>query len=542
MKRAISLVLTVLLLVSLMGCGNNAVTTPAPAAEPAAGQEAEPAADQADDPVVNDTPASIFPEINGGQPITIEIFLQALNPTINQEPTLEDPHVFRSTQILADAFMEIHPNVNIEWTRFTHGDDTFSTMENAAEWLTITIAAGTAPHTVFTWGTTFADRDWFIPFNDILEEPNYYAGEPRWKDMFPSYLWNSNTLVAGDNIILAIPLTLSAGPPTAYFYNREIFGRLNLTPPRTWEETFAVGRVLQDHGYFPLIPWSGNAVPVLSLWDISINLAPQFILGFIDDIEFLDGRSMTALENARACLEGYFSPLLHEYAREMWFQVKRKFTELYGEGIEAIDGNLVWQQGQAGMVEDGLWRLPGELADTNRPFEFGLVPNPIASSDTSPFIPTIEFTDSGPFQPDPVHMFNLTKSRIEADGPGSLEATVAFLKYLTVPEHLSMIVMEQGSTLGAVRGTEVPLQLADWITQSFPKVPFGLVWAGSSTLGGYTTEGQQAMSRELEAWVRDMIDDDTFFRRICEMSRADALAYAEAMGADISYWNIVHID
>lgn len=520
------------MLVSLAACtGTTPVAELSSSSESASAQSSSEATEPPDDMTI--------PVINNGEPVTINGWLNSFTPTINTEPTLEEPTVRQAPQKIANAFMELHPNVTIEWTQFGYGDSTFNTMESAAEWLTTTIAAGTAPDMIFAWGTAFADRpDWFIPFNDILEEPNPYAGEAKWKDMFPSYVWTGDKILDGRGNILAVPYSLFPGPPTGYFYNKTIFNELNLTPPQTWEETFTISETLKDNGYMPLIPWPGNRTPVLSIWDISINLGPQYVLGIMDKIDYNKDGRIDAVENARACVEGYFSPVEHEYARELWQQVKRKYTDIYGPGIENIDADEVWRAGKAGMLEDGLWRNATELADTDRNFEFGVVPNPIISNDTSSFVPDIEFTDSGPYQPDPVIMLNLCKPAIEAHGgQGVQDAAVAFLKYLSVPENLSMIIVEGGSDIGAVRGCAVPVQLADWIKLSFPKLPNGLNWMGASTLGGYTTEGQQAMSKELDAWVKGMTDDDSFFKKLDELSKADALKYAEIMGADTSDWN-----
>ena len=61
-----------------------------------------------------------------------------------------------------------------------------------------------------------------------------------------------------------------------------------------------------------------------------------------------------------------------------------------------------------------------------------------------------------------------------------LDAAVKFLKFLTTPENISALVLEQGSDIGAVKGADVPPILTDWISQPFAVTP-KTNWPGAFT-------------------------------------------------------------
>ena len=114
-------------------------------------------------------------------------------------------------------------------------------------------------------------------------------------------------------------------------------------------------------------------------------------------------------------------------------------------------------------------------------------------------------TQSGPYQPEGVAgtTYNVFKPVVE-NNEGTLEAAIAFLKFLTVPSNLSEIVMENGFTLGAVRGTSIPPMLQEYMNQPFPTFSV-------QAPRGFTTEMNQAMAREMEMWVKGQNNDATFY-------------------------------
>lgn len=102
-KRICSLILAVGLLFTIVGCASNNGDTQSGSAQSTAQQIADKYKDMN------------LATINDGKNITIKVHLGDLIPTISETPSEEQPDVFNSTRILADAFSLIYPNVKIEW-------------------------------------------------------------------------------------------------------------------------------------------------------------------------------------------------------------------------------------------------------------------------------------------------------------------------------------------------------------------------------------------------------------------------------------------
>jgi len=474
--------------------------------------------------------AQNYPVINDGKPVTLKVQFHGLTPTTNTTPTPENPNVFNSTRILAEQYMKIHPNVKIEWVR-----QTFPNAVQAIEWWTTQIAGGTAPDIGFTWGTSYADKGWYMVLNDALETSNpYVKGNKKWKDLFPSYLWSSGSIVDSKGEIVAIPMTLFAGPPTAYYYNKDIFNRLGLKPVRSWAEFVDMAKKIKAAGYIAVAPWSGNKAINTDLWDLYFSIGPVYAGRLLPRIDYNKNGLLDPVETLRACKEGYFSTKKNEYARELWRLIKQKFTEVYSPGWENTDYAPLWNEGKVAMKQDGTWAIPGELSNTKRNFDFGMFPPPVVTKETSKYVVSIRFTVKGPYQPDPAVAFNIFEPSIKAHGgEGVKEAAVDFLKFMTTPDNLSQIILEFGSQLGAVKGCKIPPQLQDWFNNSFPILPK----AGWPT--AFTSEGHEVMSRLLDAWVRGMMKDDEFFQKFDDAQQKSADDAIKAQNIDTKGWKIV---
>jgi len=442
---------------------------------------------------------SAYPEINGGRPITLLVDLEGFAPTLNTVPTVENPVVRVAGQRLADKFMSYHPNVKIEWVRNKVGN----TVDQFAEWWTTQIAGGTAPAIGRTQNSAYQERDWYWNLTPALDTPNQYLpGNTRWKDQFPDYLWEraSNTSMAG--WIQAIPLRTPPGPATAYFYNKDLFDKLNLKPPTSFEDLRIVSKALKNAGYLSLVPWT-NETPYSFNWPYQFVVPPSYIYAIFDKIDYNGNGTFETTEQLRAVKAGLFNPVEQESMREMMYLMKEVYLDLYIPGWETADQDRIWNSGNVGMKAWFVGSIPDERSNTNRNFEFGVVPAPTVTSATSKFVKDIPFTQSGPYQPSP-DSWNIIKPVVE-NNRGMEEAAIAFMKFITVPENLSELILENGFALGTVRGVLIPPALESFMAQPFPILPNG------AAPRGFTTEMNQAMSRELEMWVKGQTNDATFF-------------------------------
>lgn len=465
--------------------------------------------------------------INDGKPVRLLVDLNNLTPSISDKPTAENPQVFTSTQLIADAFMEKYPNVKIEWAR---NIPPASSADQLVQYLTSAIASDTAPDILYAFGSIFADKKWFMDLNEVLETPNAYVeGNEKWADLFPSYVFETLKDIEGN--IIALPTTVFPGPPTAYYYNKEIFEKVGVDIPKDWEELMDISAKIQAAGYDTIGPWNGNKTSIVDNWDVQFSVGPAYSMKLKQQMDYDQDGKLELPEQIRAAYEGlYFAD--KDYVKSFWGQIKRKYTEVLSVGYEKTDYQDKWIKGELAMIEDGLWRLPQELSDTERKFDFGMFPPPIVTEKTTEFASQVEYTEQGPYQPAPQHMFNILEPSIQAHGgEGVREAAIEFLKFLTTPENISMIILEKkGSALGAVKGTMIPPELNDWFKNSFPKVD------GTGWLSAPTTTGRSDLNRQLDMWIKGMIDDNTFYRNFDDAMKKDIDSYIKSNNLDTTGW------
>lgn len=471
--------------------------------------------------------------INDGNPVTIKVHLGSIMPTLSSVATPEQPDVFNSTEILRKAFQYIYPNVTIEWARTVDTSDADSLLQ----YLTTQLSSQTAPDIIFAFGSSFADRNWLYDYRECMEQPNVFIeGSTSWKDQFPSYLFAHWSVSDARDNVVGVPLSCAAGTSTGLYYNKEIFNNLQLETPKTWEELVTVTKTLKDNGYVGFAPWggpgSGNRKPTTQVWDIQMSLGPFYAEYQKDKIDYNGDGLQSQAEKLRAAYEGHYFVEGNPYVMDMWRQVKRKYTECLEVGYENTDYESKWLLGKVGILEDGLWRYPEEVSNTEREYAFGIVPPPVVDQTTSQYVNQPQYTEVGPYRPVPSETYSILVPSVEAHGGEAvLDACVKFLQFLTVPDNNNMIVLEQkGKSIGFQKESEIPQELNEYFNQSFPKVPT-FDWPG-----GFTRSGSEKMSIMLEMWVKDQISDAEFAQKFDEEFKKDIDEFIKNMGIDTTGW------
>ena len=126
------------------------------------------------------------------------------------------------------------------------------------------------------------------------------------------------------------------------YYNKQIFSRLNLTPPRTWEALIDQARIIKNAGIIPFANASGDEWTINEI--VFFNLVPNFIGGYKGRMAYLTGEScfnddkMIAAFQALADLIPFLPP---------------NHTLL-----KYIDSLYMFIQGQAAMWMGGSWDIP----------------------------------------------------------------------------------------------------------------------------------------------------------------------------------------
>ena len=451
-------------------------------------------------------------------------------PTINTTPTADNPTVFLSTQKIADAFMELNPDIKIKWARSkpVGGLD-----KEIAQWFTTQINAGTAPAIAFTWGTKYQDRDWYIPLDKYLEQANpYEEGNTKWRDQFPSYLWDRSTIQDVKGNTVAIPIALYAGPATGYYYNKDAFSKAGIASvPKTWEEFITSCQKLKESGYIAVSPWGFFKTVQFTQWVQQFIIGPS-IAGYIKDkCDYNKDGTVDSTETLRAAKEGLYNPVQHEYAKELFKQLKRYYTTVLTPGWENSDFMTPWNKGTLGMKEEGIWAIQTENNNKAKKFSWGVFPAPMMDKDTTPYVGKIEYTEKGPYQPDADLQLNIIKPTVK-DNPELLEAAVKFLQFLTTTQNQSLMILEQGSDIGAVKGCSIPPVLNEYFQNPFPKS------VNASWPSAFTDECSLDLDKNFELWIKGEMKDNDFYKKVNELQQKGADDFIKKMNIDTTGWTI----
>lgn len=454
-----------------------------------------------------------------GEPYTLRIDLNTLMPS---EDTT-NPSANKVAQLIADKFTEMFPNITIEWDR-TKGDDW-------SYWMTTQLASESAPDICFLQGSQYADRGWFVPLNEYLEKPNIFEPENIvWKDMFPNYVWENYLCTDAAGNIVAVPLTLYPGTATAYYYNKEIFEELNLEVPTEWVDFVDICKKINEAGYIAVAPWKDNKKVQTGLWDIQFSLGPTFSYALKDKWDLDGSGSMSQNELLRAAYNGVFNLTADSGGMVMYDLIKEKYTKILQVGAAGTDYEPLWNAGKVAMIEDGLWRLPTENANTQRDFEYGMFPVPVATSATTDKAADVEYK-KGAYNP-PIHeSYQIVKATVERKGEGATEVCVRFLQWLTTSDNVNLLIQEgRGAFIGAVKGTIVPSVLDEWLQNDFARLPTSqwVMWP--------TADSYLRMSKYLEMYVRDMISQDAFIDGYNKELQTGVKDQAAGLGLDTTGW------
>jgi ABC-type glycerol-3-phosphate transport system substrate-binding protein len=146
-----------------------------------------------------------------------------------------------------DEFRAEHPEIEIA-EEIAPGDELKTKLK-------VDIASDNTPDIFFYW----VGESYLRPMIDadlILDMDEYFAlSQSVTRDQWSEETW-SDTMVDGK--IYAIPIEASKA---FFLYNREIFDKYQLTPPKTYEELKQVSKVLSDNGIIPLAMGSKGSNP-----------------------------------------------------------------------------------------------------------------------------------------------------------------------------------------------------------------------------------------------------------------------------------------
>lgn len=466
--------------------------------------------------------------------ITLLVDFHGWGPTLNTEPTLENPKVIQTPQLIVNRFMELNPNIKIKWVR---NKNVSALEEEMSQWFTTQIETNNCPTIAYSWGTKYQYNDWYVDLTDYLEQPNQYVeGNTRWKDLFEDYLFNQTNIRGMNGSIYAIPIFLFAGPATGWYYNKTIFANENIKVPTTWAEFCNVVKTLKQSESFGqngtvAAPWSYFNSIQIDQWVAKASLGPSFASCIFDETDYDSDGCVTEVEQVRATLEGLYSPVNHQYAKDYYFELKKYYTEILEPGWLTTDYYNSWQNGNVAMMEDGTWRMIDENNSKGRDFESEVFPSPIIGKDSYDYLPEIEYTEKGPYQPGVDFQLNIMKPAVK-DNPKKLKAAVEFLKFMTQPNFISLYAEEWGADLPATKnGTYSPL-LENWMNNKFAIIK------QTNWPQAFVTEQNSKLNRLFAEWLNGRKNNKDFFENVDKIQTEGARKAIEKLKINTEGWNV----
>lgn len=153
---------------------------------------------------------------------------------------IEGPEEVAIGDKIVAEFEKKHPGVKVEWDRSTGEDYQFTGLPSLLE-------SDTPPDVYFEWGgdrvLNHALDGEALAITDLAEEMKSFINESAWSG--GNYQGEQYLIPYAQDVTIMI------------WYNKDIFDRLDLKEPATWDEFLNICQVLKDHEITPIL--MGNA-------------------------------------------------------------------------------------------------------------------------------------------------------------------------------------------------------------------------------------------------------------------------------------------
>ncbi|MGM0747600.1 MAG: ABC transporter substrate-binding protein [Bacillota bacterium] len=220
-------------------------------------------------------------------------------------------------------FEKEHPDIHIQTEAVLN--------DSYKDKIKVMLGTSSPPDVFFSWSDEFAAK--FIRGNKALDISSYYKNDTEWSSQLVGTQIKPFTYEEKE---YGVPWQMDA---KSFFYNKDIFEKLNLKPPSTWEELIEVSKKLKANGYTPIS--FGTKAP----WTISHYIG-TLNQRMVDEKtrerdydaktgEFTDEGYVKALEKLKELMP-YFNEHVnsidHEYARQQFKSGKSAI--MYAETAE----------------------------------------------------------------------------------------------------------------------------------------------------------------------------------------------------------------
>jgi raffinose/stachyose/melibiose transport system substrate-binding protein len=408
-----------------------------------------------------------------------------------------------------EEYQRLHPHVRIE-LRPLGGADMVE-----GEYIKTQIHGGMAPDIVQVNTETVwqdIDKGWWIELDEFFDQPNPYAapGEPgsdQWWNSFANVaLTKAKRAPNGKLYSLTFDLV-----ETGIFYNKDLFRKLGIDVPETWEEFLRMQRVIKEAGYVPFALTIRQAVD----WGQDY-LFDQFYYPIIDHIDRIKGTDdeeaymrgyLYAKELCWNIMNGNISAGSPRY-REMW-RVMREWRDFWPRDIARTDNTRLFLLQRSPMLWDASPFVRRLIYDDLVDFEWGVFYLPPITKATSELAEGVDPAVIGGAG----IQYSVTKL---ARDRGHLDQVMDFLAFLSTPERGGEIVNEASMFIPNFAGVEMKEMLA----------PFSeiITYRYGTTKWTYTLDMRfnDTNHRLIELFLGDALSLDEFLVRMDRNNREAA--------------------
>ncbi|MEW6227259.1 MAG: ABC transporter substrate-binding protein [Bacillota bacterium] len=314
-------------------------------------------------------------------------------------------------------YQKFHPDVDVKY--ITIPSTEYHT------WHLTQLAGGDPPDIMQNnWGSEDFRKGLIVSLDEFINKTNPYTGK-TWKDMFES--GSLDGFVSTDPItrkLIGIPVNWSS---FAFFYNKDVFKKLGLEPPKTWVQWFEMAEKLKAAGY---IPQAATFTGGPEVWSVGYIEGTMW-QSWVPKLDVLQPNGQVDLNELVRAIQ-----LDLIKADDPQFQAPYEFLKKWSQywqagAVGAADHGRLWTTGKAALFMAGSWMLQSIEENKERGFDYGIFVFPDITRETSPYA-----TGSTCRPGEAGITWTIPTATVKR---GNLGLAIDFLQFMTAPENATVL-------------------------------------------------------------------------------------------------------